>query len=539
MHDDALSTEELRAFEALLQRDPEVLALYCSITESLGPLKFPGSTMSISCAPGDLSDTAMDRAVWKLLLREEQLAPTIEMETPVVLDKQEDKQPKNLPSKPSKVRTFYLRTAILSLAALVLLLLSAQISIWLRPQHVATFADCLDAEVAGATTPIRAGDHLFNRMGPCKLDRGLVKIDFNFGAEVVVEAPAEFEMLNANAMTLYGGQVMVTVPEQAVGFTVRTPAGRVVDLGTQFGLDVNRKGIMSAHMFTGKASLQANQAKRGAGHTLTTGQARRLDTDGQLTPIPLAERKFVRDFSGKRGALWRGGNLDVADIIGSGDGFGSGYSHYGIDAKSQSYQAFPDTSRTGPVSNRYWQFKSHPFIDGLFVPDGRGQVISSQQHNFADCPDTDGLYNTFRGIFNSPRDLRLDGVDYSSKANPSVFMHTNQGITFDLDAIRLALPDSVGITGFRSLFGIADNAPYPGEADIYVLIDGQMRFKRHAVRQNNTLELDISVDDTDRFFTLVTLTNKTKVFPPGVKHILNHGDWSMFARPEFVLRQSH
>ncbi len=93
--------------------------------------------------------------------------------------------------------------------------------------------------------PLAAGQKL-------TLARGLVEIVFNTGATVVLEGPAELEVgtkgagvsdqgsedIGDNACSLAIGKLFARVPPKAHGFTVHTPSMKIVDLGTEFGVEV-------------------------------------------------------------------------------------------------------------------------------------------------------------------------------------------------------------------------------------------------------------------------------------------------------------
>ena len=104
----------------------------------------------------------------------------------------------------------------------------------------------------------------------------------------------------------------------------------------------------------------------------------------------------------------------------------------------------------------------NPFIDGVFVPNGRTeQIISSMDHVFQECPITQG--EVWTDIINMPissgKEWKPEGISNrgqlvqraspdTAASRPSILMHANLGITFDLRAIRSMLPD-VKITRFR------------------------------------------------------------------------------------------
>src|SRR5947209_3495488 len=75
-----------------------------------------------------------------------------------------------------------------------------------------------------------------------KLDRGLAALRFRSGARLVIEGPAEVKLVSAMRVELVQGKVGARVPESAQGFTVLSPRGEVIDLGTEFGVGVGQDG---------------------------------------------------------------------------------------------------------------------------------------------------------------------------------------------------------------------------------------------------------------------------------------------------------
>ncbi|MBN1912631.1 MAG: hypothetical protein JW818_23115, partial [Pirellulales bacterium] len=74
------------------------------------------------------------------------------------------------------------------------------------------------------------------------LKEGLAELTFDNGAQVILEGPATFRVTAADGGFLRQGVLTATVPEPARGFTIRTSLANVVDLGTEFGLEV-RDGV--------------------------------------------------------------------------------------------------------------------------------------------------------------------------------------------------------------------------------------------------------------------------------------------------------
>jgi hypothetical protein len=83
-----------------------------------------------------------------------------------------------------------------------------------------------------------------------------MEIEFTSGAMVTLEAPAALTAETPMSMTLLRGRMTASVPPPAHGFTVRTPTGDVVDLGTEFGVFVGEKGETETHVFDGEVLVR-------------------------------------------------------------------------------------------------------------------------------------------------------------------------------------------------------------------------------------------------------------------------------------------
>jgi hypothetical protein len=122
------------------------------------------------------------------------------------------------------------------------------------PVELAVLSKSCDAVWADAGSVRTQGQSL--HAGPVRLTQGAVQIDFARGARVVLEGPADFELLSDNEGKLHSGRLRAYVPEPAHGFLVRTRDFHVVDLGTEFGCEVPQKGASELHVFEGKVSFE-------------------------------------------------------------------------------------------------------------------------------------------------------------------------------------------------------------------------------------------------------------------------------------------
>ncbi len=101
----------------------------------------------------------------------------------------------------------------------------------------------LEVEFGGGGVAIDIGTSV--SPGNLVLEAGLVQFEFYHGAVVVVEGPAELELLDANRVVCKQGKLRALVPQQAQGFTVLSSQFELVDLGTEFGVNVASDGSAS------------------------------------------------------------------------------------------------------------------------------------------------------------------------------------------------------------------------------------------------------------------------------------------------------
>jgi hypothetical protein len=91
-----------------------------------------------------------------------------------------------------------------------------------------------------------AGGRLVLRSG--KITLGLLS-----GVTLTVEGPADLELLSIDRVHCRRGKLRTCVPRGAEGFVVTTPGSLVVDLGTEFGLNVAADGTARVMVFKGEA----------------------------------------------------------------------------------------------------------------------------------------------------------------------------------------------------------------------------------------------------------------------------------------------
>ena len=115
------------------------------------------------------------------------------------------------------------------------------------------------------------------------VDAGLLEITYGSGARVVLEGPVEYTVAERNMGCLEHGRLVAQVPATANGFTVQTPGAKVTDLGTCFGLLVDKLGATEVHVFEGRVEVAqlASQTTGTKPTQLAKGQAVRYAAPGE------------------------------------------------------------------------------------------------------------------------------------------------------------------------------------------------------------------------------------------------------------------
>ena len=436
--------------------------------------------------------------------------------------------------------TIGVRTAICGVFVLVIL---GGIHYWLTHRVVAALDD---SSYAVWRVPLQEPKL---RRGSMTLEQGYAQLTFKQGTQVLIQAPCTFKLQSSNKMALENGSMTANVPSQAVGFRVHTPWATVVDYGTEFGLSTGQTDGTEVHVFEGNVGVGDATSSQVA----TEGQAAHVDQAGRIGLKSLDDRPnlFVRHMP-KAGSCFSipGMRLDLADVVGGGNGFGTGVQGRALDpTKDYTNVTFRETILRRPLNNSGYRpgsgfigIEKLPFIDGIFVPNGSDQstTITSTGLLFQDCPDTHGTYYdgiVCGAVFDDQKVHagRLAGHRYETPEHPSIGAHANVGITFDLDSIRASMSNCL-ISRFRAHCGISETLAdiHQEEKDyaqvkvtFWVLVDGRIEYSRElGADPFESDQINVPLNPGDRFLTLITTTPQENLYC-----------WSMFAEPALELER--
>jgi hypothetical protein len=530
--DNALSREEFDRLQKLLKDDPLAREYYYDILATFAGVDEIGIPST--------EEGAIDLLAWKALADIERTAPAVTIE-------KTERKPETVAQTAKaekivrKVNKVSLMVAIASLAALFFLIVFAHYLPVITREEVATLADSMNAEWTEADISGNKNIRLAVREGPLTLKKGVAKLRFDSNVRVVIEAPSKFELITGDQIQLYCGRVYAVVPPEAVGFAVKTFNSKIVDLGTEFGVQADGNGTTELHVIKGKATLvSGNQNK--ASMVLTEGIAKKISgLEARLLDIQCDKERFAREISSKNQIIWRGESIRLADMVSGGNGLGTGTPNVGINPISGQTQEIKEVDRIAPNSYVTSPKNKNLLIDGVFVPNGATkQIVSSQGDVFEECPVTHG--NFFTEIANTPQIVVLspavmnggNGADRHS----CLFIHANLGITFDLNAIRSQIA-GIKVKRFESKLCISQTAPRQPNGDFWVLVDGKVRYSKKNVSQKESVDsVTIDLQENDRFLTLAATDGgdpETRTLPDGFVIKSIDSDWCVFAKPVLIL----
>jgi hypothetical protein len=100
-------------------------------------------------------------------------------------------------------------------------------------------------------------------LGEFRLKEGRLLLDFMAGERVTIEAPAVFDLLEVNRLSLSAGSLVASITPQGKGFTVLLPHGAIVDMGTEFAASVgadgkNRVKVIKGSVMASSTNQQGN-----------------------------------------------------------------------------------------------------------------------------------------------------------------------------------------------------------------------------------------------------------------------------------------
>ncbi len=306
--DGVITQEEVIQMEDILRSGPEArnyyklyLSLCCDLEGVLNVLPPP--------AYAELNDPVLSEEFWSILAEEEKKAPSTDVLAPIDYDDRERIHKTRYLRVPQTINRFSHYFALLSMAAIVALIVYINFSPAKKANTTAcaVLVDTIDARWKEGTRKIGIGENFYDYQDGYHLVSGVIKMRFDYGAEVIIEGESSFSCLTSESVRLACGKLHAYVPSQMTGFSVDTPSSKIIDLGTEFGIHVNTEGSAEIHMLDGKAAIIPGlKGHKGPPVNLTANQATRVDTTGKMQTIRFHGSQFIRQISSESRFIWRG-----------------------------------------------------------------------------------------------------------------------------------------------------------------------------------------------------------------------------------------
>lgn len=364
------------------------------------------------------------------------------------------------------------------------------------------------------------------------IEQGMVQLEFSSGATLVVEAPAVLQVTGATSARLVHGRV---VGEAENGnFTLLTPTANVVDIGTEFGVDVSGEGT-DVTVFEGEVHVHPllGQVNAASIQKLQEGMSVRIDSRGlSKSAGDEMQLRFRRSLHGLLESNEIEQGVSMLDLLGGNDAI-----HHQIAGSIDPKTGYwgrppwldPRLKRSQRGDTQFTQADWNPMVDGVFIPraNAREMQIDSDGHMVYLPPNSGSSWGP---IWARRRFGSSDGQALLSSSEQAYWgagvlaqvieqlqqsraglmgLHANVGITFDLNAVRQSRARQINY--FKAVVANLDSSSNDdlgsdsSMADLRIFVNGKLRYSRLQFgRGDGEAAINIAISDEDRFLTIVT-----------------------------------
>ena len=369
----------------------------------------------------------------------------------------------------------------------------------------------------GRHTSLAGSDILLGQRLRCQ--SGAVELRMDSGVVVLLEGNTSFFLTGPNMIYLERGSLVAKVPHEASGFAIQTSDADFIDIGTEFGVNVEPGKMSKTKVLDGQIVVQTEgeDGKKKRVH-FSTNEAAQVTSSGQVEPISPNAISFTSIYPDDRVCLF---NLICHSSSYYPDGIW-------IDPRNGKVKLptekgwFLDNPEDPQVNGIGFHSASHiPVIDGVFTPTpGENVIINSNGDRFDKIGNGTSDSHCCFAIGKSkrtsswrvPQDYAdiLTGVSdlqSTSDSDNHVFMniHANLGVTFDLEEVNR-------YTGRKAIQFVAtarkgEDIIYekPSELDLLILADKKLIYEKRGIKiQEGIFPVRIDIPEGTRFLTVIS-----------------------------------
>jgi hypothetical protein len=217
--------------------------------------------------------------------------------------------------------------------------------------------------------------------GRFRLQSGRVSLSYLSGVTLTLEGPADLELITIDRVFCRRGRLRARVPAGAEGFVVASPASAVVDMGTEFAMNVEPDGTARVMVFEGSA------------------EAALLDATGSPTCTRLVEAREAFELDPHTGKIAESlarpdGFVAAAEAVVPSLVLDAGYAAAVMNARPRGYWRFEALGDGGIVPNEVAggaPLRVHGPISGTGESQGNGCAVFSAAED-PQFLSTDGLW---------------------------------------------------------------------------------------------------------------------------------------------------
>ena len=335
------------------------------------------------------------------------------------------------------------------------------------------------------------------------------------GVRILLEKNSSIFLTGTNTLYLEYGSLVARVTPEANGFTVRTPDADFVDLGTEFGVNVDPGVASQTKVFKGKIQVETvSQDGEKKQKELHTNQAAKISRNEEIKLIDPTSLAFTTVYPEDRLCLF---NLICHTGGYYPDGVWIDPSNGELKIPTESDQVLRNESKSPQISqSEYSMVSAVPVIDGLFTPIPNTEtLVNSAGGRFGGVGNQSSRFftNLLVGKLERTQNWRISDhlkellaeigkIKSTLPHEDRAFMaiHANLGVTFDLDVVYRQTGRRV--TQFLSM---AQNVEGSTTAlDFIILADEKPIYeKRDVTFHDGVFSIRVNIPKGTRFLSII------------------------------------